>query len=288
MRWKVAKNIATSTATYLLRANTHSVYLVSPLHSILSNKQLNSAGDEAWQIIPQVSYGANEQDVAGKWLKRGLGVTWWKSSLPVLCCRWKLRPSGRLQVTQDGGSNLHKTLLQCSPPAPEHKSLLLPSLPYVHRQTDRQAGTLAQSQLHKLQRGHKAALEQETAAGTEKWTLTEGSAMLWLSWPRAAAKGLFCHWRVTVKFWVPFLCPSSPQESVTEQLNNTWWSRVQPHVLPFPSRQSSLFKRNYGSAMTGKAHGVWAIPSQWWFCSSFQQVGIYVPPFLWAKSSKFL
>lgn len=32
--------------------------------------------------------------------------------------------------------------------------------------------------------------------------------------------------------------------------------------------------------MTGKAHGVWAIPSQWWFCSSFQQFWIYVPPFL--------
>lgn len=146
---------------------------------MLSNQQLNSAGAVAWQIIPQVSSGANEQDVTGKWLKRGLWVTWWKSSLPVLCCRWKPRPSGRLQVTQDRARDSHKALML------EASACSCPLSP-VCAQTDRHGVSHSSTSFREAT---KQLWEQETAAGTEMWILTEGSAILWLSWPKAAAKG---------------------------------------------------------------------------------------------------
>lgn len=155
---------------------------------MLSNQQLNSAGAVAWQIIPQVSSGANEQDVTGKWLKRGLWVTWWKSSLPVLCCRWKPRPSGRLQVTQDRARDSHKALML------EASACSCPLSPVCA-----QRQTRGQSQLHKLQRGHKAAV----GAGDSSWD-GDVDPHRRLSHPlvvlaQSSSQGLFCHWRVIVK-----------------------------------------------------------------------------------------
>lgn len=86
------------------------------------------------------------------------------------------------------------------------------------------------------------------------WRLSHTLVVLAQSSSRGALLPLEGH--SEVKFWVPFLSPSSPRESVTVQLNDTWWSRAQPHVLSFPLEQSSLFKKNYGSAVTGKAHDV--------------------------------
>lgn len=227
-----------------------------------------------------MSSGANEQNVTGKWLKRALWVTWQKSFLPALCCRWTLRPSGRLQVTQDRARDLHKTLmLQGIPPhtalrfttsciwAQEPAPVLFPLMC-----TDRQTGKLGQSQLHKLQRGHKAALGAGDSSWDRDvdphWRLSHTLVVLAQSSSQGALLPLEGHSKA--KFWVPFLCPSSPWESITVQLKNTWQSRAQPHALPFPMGQRSLFKRNYSSAMTGKTHGVWAMPSQWWICNLFR------------------
>lgn len=148
--------------------------------------------------------------------------------------------------------------------------------------TDRQTDTQGQSQLHKLQSGHKAALGAGDSSWDRDvdphWRLSHTLVVL----AQISSQGALLPWEghSEAKFWVPFLCPSSPWQSITVQLKSTWRSRALLHVLPFPLGQSSLFKRNYGSAMTGKAHGVWAIPSQWWFWSSFLQFWLYVPPFL--------
>lgn len=74
-------------------------------------------------------------------------------------------------------------------------SLLLPSLSCVR--TDRQ--TRGQSQLHKLQRGHKAAV----GAGDSSWD-GDVDPHRRLSHPlvvlaQSSSQGLFCHWRVIVK-----------------------------------------------------------------------------------------
>lgn len=132
--------------------------------------------------------------------------------------------------------------------------------------------------------GRKQLWEQESAVGAEKWSLTQGSAILWVHWPTAAAQGLLRHQsKGEAKVSVPFLHPSSPRlqrGSTTVQVKSTWGSRAQSYALSFPLRQGLLFKRKHGSAMAGKARGVWVIPGQWWFCLSFHAFWLYVPPAL--------
>lgn len=156
------------------------------------------------------------------------------------------------------------------------QGLLLPSVPYEHTQTDRHTGSVTAPQASE---GPQSSSRNRRQQLGQRWLKAQpySGCLGPKQQPRGSLPLLEGH--SGGKFGVPFLCPSSPLESITVQLNNTWWSRVQPHVLPFPLGQSSHFKRNYGSAVTGKAHSVWAIPSQWWFCSSFQQFWIYMRPF---------
>lgn len=217
-----------------------------------------------------------------------------KELLPELCCRWKLRPSGRLHITQGRARDLHKSLIlqwhpfsglwYSSPPAawgPEAALALSPLL----AQTDRHRHTEGRSQLHMLQRSQKAAL----GAGDRSWDrevephqrFSDTLVALARSSSRGALVPSKGHREAKVS--VPFLHPSSPhlqRGSTTVQLKSTWGSRAQSYVLSFPLGQSSLFKRKYGSTMTGKARGVWVTPGQWWFCSSFHAFWLYVPPSL--------
>lgn len=182
------------------------------------------------------------------------------------------------------------TPLRGSPsPASEHKNLLLPSPPYVHRQTDRQANWVSHSSTS-FRGVTKQLWEQETAVGTEMWTLTEGSAILWLSWPKAAAKGLFCHWRVIVKQSFGFHSSALPLLRNLSQCSRRTPGRAEHSLMSFlfPWGRGHFLKGTIAQLGQGR-HMVFEL------ClasddsvQAFSSFGFMCHHYCWAKSSKFL
>lgn len=116
-------------------------------------------------------------------------------------------------------------------------SLLLPSLSCMRTETDTGSVTAPQ-----------ASERPQSSCGSRRQQLGRRCGSSQKAQPSSGCPGpkqqpralLPLEGHSEAKVWVLLLCPSSPRESITVQLNNTWRSRVQP---PFPLGQSSLFKR---------------------------------------------
>lgn len=168
---------------------------------------------------------------------------------------------------------LHLSTRTCSCPLP----------PYVHRQTDRQANWVSHSSTS-FRGVTKQLWEQETAVGTEMWTLTEGSAILWLSWPKAAAKGLFCHWRVIAKQSFGFHSSALPLLGNLSQCSWRTPGRAEHSLMSFLSLwgRGHFLKGTIAQLWQGR-HMVFELclaSDESVICSGFQQFWLYVPPFL--------
>lgn len=174
-----------------------------------------------------------------------------------------------------------------------HLSTRTCSCPLPLMCTDRQAGRQANWVSHSSTsfRGvTKQLWEQETAVGTEMWTLTEGSAILWLSWPKAAAKGLFCHWKVIVKQSFGFHSSALPLLRNLSQCSRRTPGRAEHSLMSFlfPWGRGHFLKGTIAQLGQGR-HMVFEL------ClasddsvQAFSSFGFLCHHSYWAKSSKFL